>query len=280
MRCSAALTFAFPITLLIALAACGASTPKADGPENADESSSDSTADKKKSDAIPTDQPSALTAADPMVGVTVKDDPKGQKALPCGGASVPDLATVLGQASCEVPNGKPGETQRDVKDQLEIAVAIDSPKVAPGATAKVTVTFHNKGKTELPLDFAADPEPRFDFEVYTVKGARVDKPAGAQPPLPPEVQNAPAPDTSVARVTLAPNGTATLAVSWTAVKYKWASKDKAKGALPGRGYPREAGGPLGKGKYVLRVVTPLIGVFEGVDHEWSQPRTQVEVGSP
>ena len=80
-------------------------------------------------------------------------------------------------------------------------------------------------------------------------------------------------------MTLAPNGTAKVTESWTAVKYKWASKDKAKGALPGRGYPREPAGPIAKGKYVLRVITPLVGVFEGVDHELSQPRTQVEIGS-
>ena len=270
---------ALPVALLTVLAACGASTPKADAPENADESASDSTPSKKKGpDAVPAEQNSALNAADPMVGVTVKDEPKGQKALACGGASIPDLAVVLAQASCEVANAKPDAGQHDMKDQLEITVTSDSPKVAPGASAKITVTYRNKGKTVLPLDFTVDPEPRFDFEVYTLKGTRVDKPAGAQPPLPPEVQNAPAPDSSVARVTLAPNGTATLAVSWTAVKYKWASKERAKGALPGRGYPREAGGPLGKGKYVLRVVTPLVGVFEGVDHEWSQPRTQIEIG--
>jgi hypothetical protein len=282
---AAALAPAAPVmALLMALSDCGAATPKADEPENADESSSEGTSDKpekkKDPDAISTDTPSALTGADPMVGVTVKDEPKGQKALPCGGATVPDLAVVLAQAACEVPNDKKDSTQHDVKDQLEITVTTDAPKVAPGATAKVTVVYHNKSKAPLPLDFTADPEPRFDFEVYTVKGTRVDKPAGPQPPLPPEVANAPAPDSSVARVTLAPNGSATLSLSWTAVKSKWASKDKAKGALPGRGYPREPGAPLGKGKYVLRVVTPLVDVFEGVDHEWSQPRTPVEVGSP
>ena len=64
------------------------------------------------------------------------------------------------------------------------------------------------------------------------------------------------------------------------MKYKWASKDKAKGALPGRGYPREPGGTLAKGKYVLKVITPLVGVNEGSDHELSQPKTPVEVGNP
>jgi hypothetical protein len=62
------------------------------------------------------------------------------------------------------------------------------------------------------------------------------------------------------------------------VKYKWASKERAKGALPGRGYPREPGGPLPKGKYVLKVITPLTDVNEGIDHEMSQPKTPIEVG--
>jgi hypothetical protein len=85
------------------------------------------------------------------------------------------------------------------------------------------------------------------------------------------------PEPKVARVTLAPLGTARLVLKWNAVKYKWASKERAKGALPGRGYPRDPAGPLAKGTYVLRVITPLTGVFEGVDHEVSQPRVQVNV---
>jgi hypothetical protein len=210
---------------------------------------------------------------------TVKDD-TNKKAMACGGANIPDLAVVLAQSACEVPNAKPDEPEKDVKDALEISVATDAPKVAPGSGAKVTVTYHNKGKTVLALDFLADPEPRFDFQVFTLKGARADKPAGDSPLLPPEVQNAPEPEKAVTRVTLAPNGTAKLVTTWNAVKYKWASKDKAKGALPGRGYPTEASGPLPKGKYTLRVITPLIGVSEGVDHELSQPRAPVEIGNP
>jgi hypothetical protein len=215
---------------------------------------------------------------DPSVAVTVKDDAE-KKSMSCGGASIPDLAAVLAQSACEAKDAKPDEPEKELKD-LEIKVAADAPKVAPGSTAKITITYHNKGKTVLPLDFVVDPEPRFDFEVYTAKGSRADKPAGDAPPLPTEVQNAPEPEKTVARITLAPNGTATLTTSWTAVKYKWASKDKAKGALPGRGYPREPGAPLPKGKYVLKVLTPLVGVAQGMDHELSQPQTPVEIGNP
>ena len=53
--------------------------------------------------------------------------------------------------------------------------------------------------------------------------------------------------------------------------------ERAKGALPGQGYPREAAGPLPKGTYILRVITPLTNVFEGVDHDASQPRVQITV---
>ena len=158
-----ALSVGLAMTFLTALVACGAATPKADRPENAGETSSEGHRGiRARACCRRIIRP---PKADPVVGVTVKDEPKGQKALPCGGASVPDLAVVLGQAACEVPNAKPSETQRDLKDQLEITVATDAPKLAPGAAAKVTVTYHNKGKTELPLDFAVDPEPRFDFEV-------------------------------------------------------------------------------------------------------------------
>jgi hypothetical protein len=267
MRRTQSLLFALS---LAACAACAKTLPP-DDPSTVDETA--------PSDAdAPPPQHDMLGQADPKVPVTVKDDNGEGKAMSCGGASIGDLAAVLAQASCEVANAKPDEPPKELKD-LEITVQTDSPKVAPGSSAKVTVTFHNKGKTVLPLDFMVDPEPRFDFEVYTLKGTRVDKPAGDSPALPPEVQNAPEPEKTVARVTLAPNGTAKLTESWNAVKYKWAAKDKAKGALPGRGYPREPAGPLTKGKYVLRVITPLVGVSEGSDHELSQPRTQVEIGN-
>jgi len=255
---------------IAAVAACAKTLPP-------DDPTGENARDGDGGDSIPPDRP-MLSAPEPAGSATVKDDTT-KKAMSCGGATIPDLLAVLSQSSCEVANAKPDEPEKDLKGQLEVKVTTDSPKVAPGATAKVTVTFHNKGKTALPLDFALDPEARFDFEVYTLKGARADKPAGEAPALPPEVQNAPEPDKAIARVTLAPNGTATLNASWTAVKFKWVSKDKAKGAVPGRGYPHEPGAPLPKGKYALRVITPLVGVSEENDHELSQPRVLVDVGN-
>jgi len=263
-------SFASMTTLIVGAASCAKTLPPDDPTgENAKEGDG--------GDSLPPDRP-AMADPEPAGSATVKDDTT-KKAMSCGGATIPDLLAVLSQSACEVANAKPDEPQKDLKGQLEVKVVTDSPKVAPGATAKVTVTFHNKGKTALPLDFALDPEPRFDFEVFTLKGSRADAPAGEAPALPPEVQNAPEPDKAVARVTLAPNGTATVTASWTAVKFKWVSKDKAKGAVPGHGYPHEPGAPLPKGKYALRVVTPLVGVSEENDHELSQPRVLVDVGS-
>jgi hypothetical protein len=246
--------------------ACGGKP--AQSPENGEDSDGGSeTADNSKTET-----------SGSSGGAKAPGDDAAKKKAPCSGADIPDLAAVLSQTECEVGAPKEG-AQKDIKDALEIKVATDSMKVAPGSTATVTVTFRNKSKADLPLDFLVDPEPRFDFEVYTAKGSRADAPKGDAPSLPSEVSNAEAPEQKVARVTLAANGSARLTLKWNAVTYKWASKERAKGALPGHGYPKDPAGPLAKGKYVLRVITPLTGIFEGTDHEWSQPRTPVEVGA-
>jgi hypothetical protein len=254
------------VLLAVALAACGGAKKDADQPGNTEEATGEAGAAD-----IPAPADSTPTSSTPAPG-----DDSAKKATPCGGFDIPDLAAVLAQAACEVANPNTSE-QKDLKDILEIKVVPDSPRIAPGGSATVTVTFKNKGKTDLPLNFVVDPEPRFDFEVYTLKGARADAPRGNAPPLPPEVANAAVPEPKVARVTLPQQGTARLTLKWNAVKYKWASKDRAKGALPGHGYPREPSGPLPKGTYILRVITPLTNVFEGVDHEASQPRVQITV---
>jgi hypothetical protein len=256
------------LSLLLALAACGGAKKDADAPGNADEAASGGEGG--------TDNAAAADDSTPSSSKPVAGDDSAKKPTPCGGFDIPDLASVLSQAACEVANPNPNE-QKDVKDILEVKVIPDSPRVAPGSTATVTVVFKNKGKVDLPLNFVVDPEPRFDFEVYTTKGSRADAPNGSAPPLPPEVAQAQAPEAKVARVTLAQQGTAKLTLKWNAVKYKWASKDRAKGALPGHGYPRDPAGPLPKGKYILRVVTPLTNVFEGMDHEVSQPRVEISV---
>ncbi|HEY1693434.1 MAG TPA: hypothetical protein VGG39_14805 [Polyangiaceae bacterium] len=254
--------------LVASVVACGGAKKDADAPANADETVA----------AAQGGDTSAPDDSTPSSSKPVGGDDSSKKSSPCGGFEIPDLGSVLSQAACEVDNPNTAE-QKDVKDILDIKVIPDSPRIAPGSTATITVVFKNKGKVELPLNFVVDPEPRFDFEVYTLKGARVDAPKGSAPPLPEDVANAPVPDPKIARVTLAQQGTAKLTLKWDAVKYKWASKERAKGALPGHGYPRDPAGPLPKGKYILRVITPLTNVFEGVDHDVSQPRVEITVGS-
>jgi hypothetical protein len=254
--------------LLCALVACGGSKKSADSPSNGDDSAADGGV---ASTELPPSHDSTPPSSSPVPG-----DDGAKKPTSCGGFDIADLGSALSQAACEV-QGPALNDQKDLKDKLEIKTVVDSPRIAPGSTATVTVTFKNKSKGELPLSFVVDPEPRFDFEVYSLKGARVDAPPGNAPSLPPGGANASVPEPKVARVTLAPLGTARLVLKWNAVKYKWASKERAKGALPGRGYPRDPAGPLAKGSYVLRVITPLTGVFEGVDHEMSQPRVQINV---
>ena len=264
MRAAAVATLA-----LLLAAACGGAKKDADSPENTEESASSESAEAASSAPGP-------AADEAPAGKAVAGDDGPKKSTPCGGFDLPDLASVLAQSECEVAGATPGAAQ-DVKDTLEIKVVPDSPSIAPGATATITVTFKNKGKKDLALDFVVDPEPHFAFELYTLKGARVDRPSGSEPSLPPEVTSAPQPEPKIARIKLAQQGTARLTLKWSAVKYKWASKERAKGAVPGRGYPKDPAGPLPKGKYVLRVVTPLTGVFEGVDHEISQPRIPITI---
>ena len=258
----------YSLALLLAVAGCGGAKKGADSPANTDDTSGDGGGASADVPASTDSTPTSSTAA--------PGDDKSKKATPCGGFEIPDLLSVLSQAACEVQNVNSAD-QPDLKDRLEIKVVPDSPRIAPGSTASVTVTFKNKGKTDLPLNFVVDPEPRFDFAVFTMKGSRVDAPKGNAPSLPPEVANASVPEAKVARITLATQGTAKLTLKWNAVKYKWASKDRAKGALPGQGYPRDPAGPLPKGTYILRVITPLTNVFEGVDHDASQPRVQITV---
>jgi hypothetical protein len=277
----------FSLASLTSLAAC-MHTPAPQDPENASDDESASGDKKPKNpDAISPDEPSGNNMLGSGVGTatprldkaTIKDDSKKDK-VSCSGANIADLLAVVGESACAVPKATPDtETPKDVKDSLEIKVTVDNPKVPPGSKANVTVVFHNKGKKDLPLDFIADPEPRFEVQALTPKGTRADNPPGSEPALPASVGGEPA-DVTIQRVTIAPNGNAKLVVPWDAVKYKWASADRAKGALPGQHYPRDPAGPLPKGKYVLKVVTPLVGVSEGSEKELSQPKVPVEVGNP
>ena len=270
MKAPVAASFAL-LALVLPIAACGGAKKDADNPENTESADGGDDGGPAPAADVPAPADSSASGASAASG-----DDAAKKSGPCSGFEIADLASMISQSDCEVPDAKETD-QKDLSKILEIKVVPDSPRIAPGATSTITVTYKNKGPKELPLDFVVDPEPRFDFEVYTLKGNRVDQPKGAEPMLPPEVANAAVPDAKIARVTLAQQGTARLTLHWTAVTYKWASKDKARGALPGHGYPKEPSKPLKKGSYILRVITPLTGVFEGVDHEVSQPRVQITV---
>ena len=272
-------SIASTIVIALVFAGCHSSKP-AQSPEGANETES-SGDPSKAAEGAPAESKalgdsSGGPSAPPGDKAVVRDDSEKKEEVPCSGDAIPDLMASLSQASCEVASNSPAPDHAPTKDTLDVRVSADS-RVAPGATTQVTIIFRNKGKTALPLDFTVDPDPHFAFEVYTAKGARVDKPAGAEPSLPAEAADNEATDAHTARVTLASNGTAKVSLPWQAVKYKWASKERAKGALVGRGYPREPAGPLPKGKYVLRVITPLAHADEGAEHELSQPQFPFEV---
>ncbi len=285
------------VALLLVVSGCHWNK-RAQDPENTEEETESSGSDSPKSADSPksteaagantdteTSQPSQESAMG-STGIgrtsaraekaTIRDDSE-KTAQPCAGMTIPDLVASLSQASCELPANAPPAAAPIAKGLLDITVVPDSSKIAPGGTATVRVVFKNKDKKNLPLDFTVDPDPRFFFQLYTTGGARVDKPAGAEPALPSQTSTGEAPETRIARVTLAPNGSATAVLPWKAVRYQWASKEKAKGALAGHGYPREPAGPLGRGKYVLVVVTPLTNVDEGAGREVTHPRVNVEI---
>jgi hypothetical protein len=186
-----------------------------------------------------------------------------------------DLMAALNQSACEVPGAK-RDVSANTKDALVVTATADSARVKPSGHADLLVTFTNKSAAPLSLDFTVDPTPRFSVEVYNAKtNKRAELPAASEPKIPAGMSR----DTTepkIARVTITANGKATVHVPWDAVKTRWAP-EKLKGTPPEMGYPRVPAGPLAKGKYNLRVMTPLTNVFEGIDHEVSAPRTAIEV---
>ncbi len=223
--------------------------------------------------------PSASTDGDGGDPAASGGDQAGEavKPSPCTGFDM-DLMSVLIQKACEVPNPKPEDKPRDVKGILEVKAMAAGNKVPQGGHVDIVVTFTNKGANLLPLDFTIDPEPRFQIETYGAKNnRRVDLPPGNPPKVPADASRTTA-DPTTARVVLAANGKATVKLGWDAVKMRWAP-EKLKGTPPEMGYPKAPAGNLPKGKYTLRIVTPLVGIFEGVDHEVSTPRAPIEVGN-
>lgn len=218
------------------------------------------------------------------------DNPGGKKASAdagaaepkkdvCQGFSISNLEELLGKSDCETTDSPTSLPNPDLKGKLEVTLTASPTKAAPGGKIDLQVNFTNKTKEPMALHFRIDPLARFETEAYDAKTKkRVDMPAG-NPPPPPKGHSAPPPvDPKVARVTLAANGSASVRVPWEAVKMKWAP-EKVRGTAAEKGFPRSPAGPLPKGKYQVKLVTPLIGVFEGGDHEVSAPKVDVEVGT-
>ncbi len=208
-------------------------------------------------------------------GPKTADTPEPAKKDPCTGFDI-DLQATLSQAACEVPNPKPDEKPVDMKGKLEVKLVASQATVAPGGHVDLTLTLTNKSSSPIPLFFTLDPMPRFPTEAYDAKKNRVDMPPGKPPPLPKGVAPREATSHETARVMLVQNGTAHMTVPWDAVKTKWAP-DKLKGTPPEMGYPRAPNGPLGKGKYTVRVAMPLVQVFEGTEREVSAPKVEITV---
>jgi hypothetical protein len=171
-----------------------------------------------------------------------------------------------------LPSGSPA----DVKGKLVVKLSANPPKATPGSRVELVVTFSNKSKEPLPLTFRIDPAPRFELETFNAKGARQDLPKGPPPPLKAGLTPRVPGEAKGARVTLAAGGNAKYKLSWEASKMRWAP-EKLSGTPPERGYPRAAAAPLGKGKYSVRVVTPLLGIAEGPGREVSAPKIDLDV---
>ncbi len=250
--------------MLLAAWACGGSQPTAKTPD-------DEAADADKPSTAVAEAPGSTTAAPGASDDTTHKAGAGA----CTGFEL-DLMAALNLSACEVPNVKSDTKPKDVKDTITVTAMVDTARVASGGHANLVVTFKNKGAAPVSLDFIVDPLPRFSVETYSAKtNKRVDMPPTSEPKTPAGLERVPG-DPKTARVTIAANGTATVQVPWDAVKTRWAP-EKLKGSAPEAGYPRVPAGPLAKGKYNLRVMTPLTNVFEGVDHEVSAPRTTIEI---
>lgn len=194
--------------------------------------------------------------------------PSATKEAACTGADFAALEDALRKCDSSMP--RPGEVPSGMRGKLDVRVTASTPTITPGGRVDLTVTLTNKSDEPLPLFFTGDPTPRFDVEALDSRGRRVDLPSGKPPKSPAMPLRA----VKASRITLTKGGTARVKVPWDAVKTKWAPA-KAKSGWEGRGYPRVPAGPLGRGKYTLRVVLPLVGVFE--KGELELPKTSVEV---
>lgn len=257
-------------TTLVAFAAFGVTFGVGCGNKKPAEDASGSTDGGDKSDNRSDETPGNGSDGGASAGGEKKDE--------CVGFDIGNVEDMLLKSSCEETNTKPDSISPvDLKGKLEVTVSASPTKSTGGGKVDLLVTFANKSKEPLTLHFRLDPVPRFELEVYDVKkGKRADMPAPPTPPPPKGATQPPASEAKSARITIAPNGSARARMPWEAVKMKWAP-EKYRGTPPERGYPRAPAGPLPKGKYSIKVMTPLVGVSEGVDHEMTAPKVEVEV---
>lgn len=206
------------------------------------------------------------------------EKPRTVRSDACLASDSANLEDLLAKVDCEVPDIKPDAVPTsDLKGKLEVAVTASPTKAKPGSKADLLVTFSNKTKEPLPLNFRLDPLARFETEAYDAKAKRVDMPAGTPPPAPKGHTAPPPAEQKLGRIMLPAGGSVRVHVPWDAVKMKWAP-EKVRGTAVEKGYPRSPAGPLPKGKYSVKVITPLVGVSEGGEHEVSAPRVDIEVG--
>lgn len=257
------------VLLSASLVACGGSKKPAQSSGDGDEAKPASEGSEAKGDKG--DKGEAKAAGEGGEGGEGKS-----KANLCSGFEL-DLVAALGHSACELTDVKPTDVKSvDMKKTLDVKVVTSANKVDPGGKVDVYVRFTNKGKDPLTLDFLLDPTARFQIEAYDAKNKRADVPTAKQPPIPMGMPERVAATQSLARVTILPNGTGSAKVVWDAVRMRWAP-EKLKGTPPEMGYPRVPSGPLPKGKYTLRVVTPLLNAAEGGEHEVSAPKVAIEV---
>ncbi len=253
------LTRSLPLALLVLGASCGGSQKPAD-------SSLGSAPDDRG-----VEQDGGGPNAD--AATAAKDE--------CVGFDIGNLEEVLLKSSCEVTANPESLTAVDLKGKLEVKVTAMPTKLSVGGKTDLLVTYANKSKAPLVLHFKIDPVARFETEAWDQGGAkgkapkRVDMPAGPEPAPPKGVARSSPTDARSARITLVPGGTARAHLSWEAVKTKWAP-EKYLGAPPERGFPRSSAGPLPKGKYTVKVVTPLVGVADG--EAMTAPKVDIEIG--
>lgn len=193
----------------------------------------------------------------------------------CAGDSI-DLMNALVQPDCEVDEKSLPNEAIPLNDKLEIAVSAEPAKVKSGDALPLKVVFTNTTDKPLVLFFALDPTPRFVVEATDKRGKRVDTPTGTPPRLPKGTREAQATTMGLSRVEIAPKGKAEMTVEWKAVQMRWAP-ELLHGELPATGYPRAPGRGLPRGKYSLKVITPLTAVEEGEDRKDVSATVDVEV---